>query len=97
MFNDGIQSSILCGALDLRVDLLKLIVRLIIRNQEDEQDRDYQHVFFQTSIDAEKFLKGIGAIMFLKGFIRDLKKSVDFELKFPFKKVEITSKVDIHN
>jgi hypothetical protein len=97
MFNDGIHSSILCSAIDLRVDLLKLIVRLIIRSQENEQDRDYQHVFFQTSIDAEKFLKGIGGVMFLKGFVRDLKKSVDFELKLPFKKVEppeLTSTVE---
>lgn len=55
----------------------------------DDDDKTYEKQFFRTSIDVEKLLKGVQGNFVMKVFLENFFQSIDFEPKFPMKKVRI--------
>lgn len=70
-------------------DVKKLKIFTALNVPLYENDKDYQKEIFRASIDAEKMLKGIQKSYFTKVLMENYFKAIDFELKFPFKKVNI--------
>lgn len=68
-------------------DIEKLVVYLKFKIQENNRDEVYKKVFFNTVVDVNKLMSGIYSNYIAKSLLEGLQKSVDFELKFPFKKV----------
>jgi hypothetical protein len=76
------------GVGDIKVDLEKLILRLLIKLPETENDENYHREFFRTSIDVTKFFREINRISFIsKAIMESVKNSLDFKMQFPMKKV----------
>jgi hypothetical protein len=73
LVNDGINPTVVSGGGEVYYDMLKLIGRLTIKVPENKNDLNYQRVFFQTSIDIEKFFNGIGGHFLMKQVMRDLR------------------------
>jgi hypothetical protein len=80
---------LISGTSELKLDILKLTARIIIRVPENEKDSNFQRDLFQTSVDFEKFLKGIGGNWVTRGIMADLRSHLDFEPKVPLPKVLI--------
>jgi hypothetical protein len=55
--------------------------------QNDENDKNFVRELFKSTLDLEKAMKGIYGNFLLRTFFENAAKSVDFELKLPFKKV----------
>jgi hypothetical protein len=87
ILNDGVHATLISGSGDLHYDLLKLTARLIIRVPESDSDKRYNREIFQTSVDIEKFLKGVGGNWFTREIMKDIKSCLDFEAKLPVPKV----------
>jgi hypothetical protein len=66
---------------------MKLTARLIIRVPESDSDKRYQRELIQTSIDIEKFLKGVGGNWFTRGIMKDIRSCLDFDPIIPLPKV----------
>lgn len=87
LFNDGIHDSSLDIDAESFAVIEKMMVRVKINLALDENDRSYQKQFFQTSVDVKRLLDGVQGNFVIKMFMENLYKSIDFEPKFPFKKV----------
>jgi hypothetical protein len=85
--NDGVHPTLISGTSDLKLDMLKMTARIIIRIPENEKDKSFQRDLFQTSIDIEKFLKGIGGNWLTRGIMANFRSHLDFEPKVPLPKV----------
>lgn len=68
------------------IDALTITSKLFLKQKETDQK--YSRLLFQNACDVEKLLKGLGGNFIAKALIQSTRKSVDFELKFPFKKVK---------
>lgn len=55
--------------------------------QKDKWDEDFRRPFFSTVVDVKKLLTGTYGNYIAATLMDGIKKSTDFELKFPFKKV----------
>lgn len=75
------------------VDVLKVWLTIKIDLPEDENDKNYRREYFKTSIDCEKLAKGIHGNYMIKGLAEQYLKHIDFELKFPMKKVIIKQRL----
>lgn len=67
------------------IDSMTLTSKLFLK--EKETDQKYSRLLFQNFCDVEKLLTGLSGNFIAKALIESIRKSVDFELKFPFKKV----------
>lgn len=61
---------------------------MTINVPESENDMEYRREFFKASIDAEKILDGKFGSYVLKAIMENFIKSMEFDPKFPFKKVQ---------
>lgn len=68
-------------------DIENLIMYLKVNVQEDKNDEDFRKPFFRTVVDIKKLLIGTYGNYIASTLMDGIKKSTDFELKFPFKKV----------
>lgn len=65
----------------------KLIVFMTINVPESETDLEYRREFFKASVDAEKILDGKFGSFVVKAMMENFITSMEFNPKFPFKKV----------
>lgn len=56
---------------------------------DDPEDKNYSREFMKTSVDVRKILEGAGGNFLVRSFMENIYKSIDFELKFPIKKVSV--------
>lgn len=68
-------------------DIENLIMYLRVNTREDKYDEDFRKPFFRTVVDVKKLLTGTYGNYIATTLMDGIKKSTDFELKFPFKKV----------
>lgn len=87
--NDGVHDSLVNSTYISAVDIERMILNFKVKVPANELDENYQKDFFQTTIDVEKFLKGVRGNYVINTFMGNFVKSLDFEPSFPFKKVKI--------
>lgn len=88
LINDGVHDTVASADFDLKCDLEKFKVEVIMKLPENEKDEKYKREFFRTSVDVAKFFNGVGGSNFImKVIMETVLKSIDFEPKFPMKKV----------
>jgi hypothetical protein len=79
---------VLSGTANVKVDLEKLIIRLLIKIPANDDDENYQREFFRTSINVTKYAGEIGRMsLFAKTILESYNNSTDLKLQFPMKKV----------
>lgn len=69
------------------VDKCRLKVKVSI--PENKDDEGYDRVIFQSSIDVNRLFNGIHTNYFTRAIMEGYLKAIEFELKFPFKKVRL--------
>lgn len=76
---------------NITVQTFKTITKLLAYVRgcilENKDDRDFKKETLRTVIDLEKIAKGIQQNPFLRNFIKELMKNLDYELKVPMKAV----------
>lgn len=65
------------------VTVTKLLVYVSLLIPENKYDREYRREVLKTVVDAEKVLRGLQSNPITKGFIDNILKYIDFEVKFP--------------
>lgn len=87
MSNDGIHDSMIDIDLETLAVIEKMMVHVKINFALDKNDKTYQREFFQTSVDVKRLQDGVQGSFVIKMFLENFYKSIDFEPKFPLKKV----------
>lgn len=87
VFNDGINSSVIGVTVDLFADVARTMMKLKVNIPQDENDKNYGREVLHTSIDLAKLFNGVQAKFLAKIMMEILLCAIDFELKFPFKRV----------
>lgn len=88
LFNDRVSSTIFNVTCELKADIAKAQIIFKISLPENDNDRSYSREFFKTSIDAVRIANGIQGNSILRSLAGSFLKAIDFEIKFPFKKVQ---------
>lgn len=65
----------------------KIMLYCQVNLPQDEKDKEYQKVLMKTSINLEKLWKGIQGNFMIKVVMANFLEVIDFEPKFPVKKV----------
>lgn len=65
------------------VTIEKIVLYIIIRAAESDHDREYKTTVLRTVGDAEKSYKNLNSNLFMKGFMENIIRTMDFEFKFP--------------
>lgn len=89
VYNDGVHDSLINSTMTVFETIENIFVSVIIKVPADKNDKHYQKEFYRTTADMKKLLSGIEASFVAKVVMENFRKSVDFELKFPFQKVEV--------
>lgn len=71
------------------VNVTKLFVYVSFRVPENENDREYRRELIRTVVDVEKVLNGLQSNPVVKGYVDNILKYVDFEVKFPARPVSV--------
>lgn len=87
--NDDKEGATLNLTIENLAEVVNAIVYLKIKLPLSDLDDDYGREFVTTTIRGEKALKGIYSNPILKTVMDGLTSKIDFELKFPFKKVSV--------
>lgn len=88
LVNDGIHDTIMSGAALILADLERVKVEAKISIPENDMDQNYKKVLLKTSIDIAKLLNGTRGSFLTQAVMENFHKSIDFEPKFPMKKVK---------
>jgi hypothetical protein len=86
-FNDGVHDTSLNATASLLKKLDNVFVDIEIRLAFSEQDTDYEFLLFKSRFDTAKVIKGIRSNAVFAKFLDNIKKSADFEIKFPLSPV----------
>lgn len=81
--NDGVHDSILNVSMETFDTIENILVSAIIKVPANEKDKNYLKEFYRIAVHMKKLFNGIEA-----SFVSNIRHSIDFELKFPFQKVE---------
>jgi hypothetical protein len=87
LFNDGIHDSVINGAIQTFVVMEKVTAHCKIRVPSNEYDQQYQKVLYQSSINLEKFYKGVTGNFLVKLFADALIAALSTKPVFPIPKV----------
>lgn len=68
-------------------DLENVLLYLKVNIKENQKDDNYRKTFFSGIVDANKLLKGTYGNYIASNLLDAVKKSTDFPLSFPLKKV----------
>lgn len=90
--HDSRGNSITNVTLSDSVTIKKIVLYIIIRAAESDHDREYKTTVLWTVGDAEKSYKNLNSNLFMKGFMANIIRTMDFEFKFPLLPVRIHSK-----
>lgn len=63
---------------------VRLYVKIVVK-----EDQEYRKELLRTAIDVEKLYKDLQRNVILRNYMSDLKRAMDFELKFPLKPVSV--------
>lgn len=69
----------------------KVLLYVTMKAAENGNDRDYRNTLVQTVSDAEKTFRSMQSNLFMKGFMGNMIKSMDLDLKFPMPPVRSVS------
>jgi uncharacterized UPF0160 family protein len=75
------------------VDILQMIIHFEFNVQKDKNDRSYGRQLLKTSTNVCKMSQGVLGDFIARMIMEDLHSVIDFDLKCPFKKVRIESKL----
>lgn len=81
---DGIQECRINVNIDSFFEVTKILIYLKIRTPENENDREFKRELIRTVVDVEKVIKGVFGNPVIQAITKDLLKSINFPLKFPF-------------
>lgn len=70
-----------------KVTITKILLYVTVRIAEDQSDSKYKREFIKTVLDLEKVFKGSQNNFLVKAYTDNLKKFMDFKVKFPMKPV----------
>lgn len=85
--NDGVHDSIMNLSVQFFRTILNIKTEAKIYAPEDKNDKTYRRIFFQTTVDAARLLRGIEGNFVIKVFMENFLKCLDFKPKFPLKPV----------
>lgn len=72
----------------MKVIKLRLYLKVMLK-----EDQEYRRELLRTVIDVEKLTKDLQGNVILRNYMKDLKKAMDFELKFPLMPVSDSRKL----
>lgn len=85
--NDGVHESLISASCEFYQDIEKMMLHIKVNFPDNPADSDFSREFMKTSVDVRKILEGAGGNFLVRSFMENIYKSVDFDLKFPVKKV----------
>lgn len=94
LINNGVQTYSFNFTVELLSDIEKLWLYMKFRAPQDENDKHYQRVFFNTVFEADKVVQGIQNNMMVRRFAQSILDVSNFEWKFPLKKVKNLKKIE---
>lgn len=86
-YNDGVHDTLLCSKFEFYTSVHNIFTDFQWRIPESPGDMNYRNVFFRTKANVKKIMQGVRGNFLITIFADMLMKSLDFELKFPMKKV----------
>lgn len=89
--NDGLHDTIMNVTLESFIDFDNILVLSKLYLPDDKSGKSFTREYFSTSLDVSKITKAMKANALIRVVVEDLLKSLDFELKFPMKKVRFMS------
>lgn len=90
-FNDGVHDTLICIKFEFLANIQNVIADAQWRLPDSADDNKYEKIFFRTRVNVKKILQGVRGNFLITLFVDSVLKSVDFELKFPMKKVRLQS------
>ena len=87
LINDGIHDTVSNITIETFVEIEKVVSTVVIKIPASSKDKEYQREVFRTSIDFQRFFNGVEGGFISKVIRENLLKSIEFDLKFPFKAV----------
>lgn len=87
--SNGVQDIILNVTVENKSLIRKLVGYAKIMLPESPDDNEFKKEFFRVTIDHEKLLKGAFGGFIMRTFMENVKSSLDTEIKFPVKKVNL--------
>lgn len=76
-------SAIMNFTFEFKVTVLKILLYIKMSIPENENDSQYKRELLRTVIDVEKVFKESEATFMVKAVINDIRKFMDFKVKFP--------------
>lgn len=86
-FSDGIHDTLFSASVETFTEIFNIFVDFEGRLPESSDDNNYEKLYFRTKINGMKFLKGVRGNYLIALLVDMILKSLDFEFKFPLKKV----------
>lgn len=86
--NDGVSESVMNFTIQFFADLAKATVTWTVYERENINDTDCSKMIYKSSIEIDKILENTRGNMFVNSAMENMYKSLDFELKFPMRKVK---------
>lgn len=81
------RNAIVNVTIGINKPLTKLLIYAKINMAENEHDREFKREFLRTVFDFEKISTGSRLNFIIAAFVENLKKFMDFQLRFPFQPV----------
>lgn len=78
-----------------KVTISKILLYATVRIAEDQSDSKYKREFLRTVIDLEKLFKGSQNNFLVKVYIDNIKKFMDFKVKFPMEPVRFSTEYEL--
>lgn len=85
--NDGGNNTVWNITFELFVDIENIIAAGKICLPDSQNDQNYGLEYFRTSVDASKMSKSLKGNALMRVLTESILKSINFDLKFPLKKV----------
>lgn len=89
LYNDGIHNTMVDVVVNFLVVAHGFSYEIALNMPESRNDRSFKRLFLRTAVDIEKFLKGNRGNFVVAMLLDQYLKCLDFELKFPLKKVKL--------
>lgn len=89
LFNDGIHDTVINITSEQIKTWKKGTCYFKVSVPVNNISKMYSRVLLNTVVDVSKVMNGVSSNVFLKSFVDNFAKSIDFEPKFPFHPVRI--------
>lgn len=82
-FHDESHNAVVNLTMKVFSTITKLLLYFEVKMAEDRNDNEYRRQFIKTVIDVEKCFKGMQSSIFLKAYVEELNRYMNFNLTFP--------------